>query len=134
MHYGFIFLVTQINSSAASYRVKRLKFSSEFDNMFSIKMVTFCKSASCPSSQKLLAFQNAETSEKDAQEIRAHLAGCEFCAAEVEFYAHYPQSDEKVAEVDIPLPLYELAEALLSNKHKDYSLLNKLLSENEVKI
>jgi len=97
-------------------------------------MITFCKSANCPSSQKLLSFQNSETAEKDARQIRNHLAGCEFCAAEVEFYAHYPQSDETIAEVEIPLPLYELAEALLSNKHKKFSLLNKLLNESEVKI
>lgn len=112
----------------------RLNFTFKSDNMFSIKMVTFCKSANCPSSQKLLAFQNGETAEEDARQIRKHLAGCEFCAAEVEFYAHYPQSEETIVAVDIPLPLYELAEALLSNKHKDYSLLNKLLNESEVKI
>ena len=97
--------------------------------MFSLKMVTFCKSANCPSSQKLLAFQNGDVAEKDTQIIRTHLEGCEFCAAEVEFYAHYPQSEETISEVEIPLPLYELAEALLSNRHKDFSLLNKLLSE-----
>ena len=98
-------------------------------------MITFCKSANCPSSQKLLAFENAELAEKDARPIQRHLFGCEFCAAEVEFYAHYPQSEESIAEVEIPLPLYELAEALLSNKHKDFSLLNKLLSEpDSVKI
>jgi hypothetical protein len=97
-------------------------------------MVTFCKSANCPSSQKLLSFQNGETSEAESQQIRAHLSGCEFCAAEVEFYAHYPQSEETIVEVDIPLPLYELAEALLSNKQKEFSLLNRLLNESEVKI
>lgn len=102
--------------------------------MFSLKMITFCKSANCPSSQKLLSFQNSEAAEKDARQIRTHLTACEFCEAEVEFYAHYPPSEERVAEVDIPLPLYELAEALLSNRHKDYSLLDRLLSENEVKI
>jgi len=36
-----------------------------------------------------------------------------------------------VAKVEIPIPLLELAEALLGNKHKDFSVLNKLLSENE---
>lgn len=94
-------------------------------------MVTFCKSANCPASQKLLAFQNGESAERETQTIRRHLAGCEFCAAEVEFYAHYPQSEESISDVEIPLPLYELAEALLSNKHKDFSLLNKLLSETD---
>jgi hypothetical protein len=94
-------------------------------------MVTFCKSANCPSSHKLLTFQNDEASERETRHIRGHLAGCEFCAAEIEFYAHYPQSEETISEVEIPLPLYELAEALLSNKHKDFSLLNKLLSETD---
>ena len=42
--------------------------------------------------------------------------------------------EETIVEVEIPLPLYELAEALLSNKHKEFSLLNKLLNESEVKI
>jgi hypothetical protein len=133
-HYGFTFPVTQINSSVSVSWVSGLIFTFKSDNMFSIKMVTFCKSANCTSSQNLLRFQNNEAPDKDARQIRAHLAVCEFCAAEVEFYAHYPQSDEKVSEVEIPLPLYELAEALLSNRHKDFSLLNKLLSESEVKI
>ncbi len=78
-----------------------------------------------------MAFQNGDEAERESHSIRSHLAGCEFCAAEAEFYAHYPQSEESVSEVDIPLPLYELAEALLSNKHKDFSLLNKLLSETD---
>lgn len=99
--------------------------------MFSLKMITFRKSVICPSSQKLLAFQNGETAAKEAQKIRRHLAACEFCAAEVEFYAHYPQSEEKIERTEIPLPLYELAEALLSNRQKDFSQLNKLLNEPE---
>ncbi len=94
-------------------------------------MITFCKGLNCPSSQNLLAFQNGEAAEKEFQDIRQHLMICEFCSAEVEFYAHYPQSEEIIAEVEIPLPLYELAEALLRNRHKDFSLLNKLLCENE---
>lgn len=94
-------------------------------------MITFCKNAVCPSSQKLLAFQNGEMSEKDSMPIRQHLSDCEFCAAEIEFYSHYPQADEKIEKVEIPMPLFQLAEALLGNRHKDYSLLNKLLNETE---
>ena len=101
----------------------------EPEDMFSLKMITFCKSANCPSSQRLLSFQNGEVPEKDARRIRKHLTACEFCLSEIEFYSHYPQAEEKIAEVEIPMPLFELAEALLSNKHKDFSLLNKLLSE-----
>ena len=102
--------------------------------MFWLKMVTFCKDTNCPSSQELLAFQNSETSPGDCEEIEAHCAICEFCSSEVEFYAHYPQSEETVATVEIPIPLLELAEALLGNKHKDFSALNKLLCEKEIKI
>ncbi len=92
-------------------------------------MITFRKNAICPSSPKLLKFQNGEAAEKDAQIIRLHLETCEFCAAEIEFYAHYPQSEEKIESTEIPMPLYELAHALLSNHHKDFFLLNQLLSD-----
>lgn len=94
-------------------------------------MVTFCKDTNCPSSQELLAFQCGETSSKEGVKIEKHLATCEFCVSEVEFYKHYPQSEETIAKVEIPLPLLELAEALLGNKHKDFSTLNRLLCENE---
>lgn len=100
--------------------------------MFSVKMITFCKSAICPASESLLAFQNGELSVKEFEKIKIHLAVCEFCTSEVEFYAHYPQAeDESAATVEIPIPLFELAQALLNNKHKDNSLLNQLLDENE---
>jgi hypothetical protein len=100
--------------------------------MFSLKMLSFCKDTNCPSSQELLEFQTGEVSVRENRIIEAHLAACEFCASEVEFYAHYPQSEETVAKVEIPIPLYELAEALLGNKHKNFLALNKLLCENEL--
>ena len=100
-------------------------------------MITFCKSAKCPTSEDLLSFERAggdgNLSVKKSEEIWTHLTGCEFCAAEVEFYAHYPQTaededlEEATTRVEIPLPLYELAKALLNNKHKDFSLLDSLL-------
>ena len=94
-------------------------------------MITFCKNTDCPTSQDLLAFENGDISFSERREIETHLAACEFCASEVEFYTHYPQAEEKVAKVEIPIPLYELAEALLSNKHKGFTLLNKLLCESK---
>lgn len=99
----------------------------------SLKMINFCKSVTCPPSQSLLAFQTGETHKEENEIIRKHLTCCEFCAAEVEFYAHYPQSEDPGCggESKIPLPLYQLAEALLSNQQKNFTLLNKLLSENE---
>ena len=99
--------------------------------MFSIKMNTFNKSVNCPSSEKLLAHQNGDAIAAERDKITVHLRFCEFCAAEVELYSHYPQSDEQIEKADIPPPLFELAEALLSNKHRDNSLLKRLFSEKE---
>jgi hypothetical protein len=109
-------------------------FLSGFNSMFSLnslKMINFCKNASCPSSQDLLSFQKCETSSKENEAIRRHLTACEFCAVEVEFYARFPQSEDNCPETKIPLPLYELAEALLSSKQNNFRLLKKLLNENE---
>jgi hypothetical protein len=104
--------------------------------MFRLKMITFCKSAKCPTSEDLLSFERAGYGDglpvRKSEEIWTHLTGCEFCAAELEFYARYPQTadeedaEETTARVEIPLPLYELAKALLNNKHKDFSLLDSL--------
>ena len=94
-------------------------------------MAAFCKDINCPSSQELLSFQHGEIFLGVFGRIESHLAVCEFCAAETEFYRHYPQSEEAIAGVEIPPPLLELAEALLSDKHKDFFTLNNLLGKGE---
>ncbi|MCU1288737.1 MAG: hypothetical protein JWN60_966 [Acidobacteria bacterium] len=94
-------------------------------------MINFCKNANCPSAQDLLRFQTTEISQRERRNIESHFAECEFCAAEAEFYKHYPQSEEKIEAVEIPKPLYELAKALLGNRRNDFSMLNRLLGENE---
>lgn len=80
-------------------------------------------------SNDLLAFQTGKISLREKERITVHLRFCEFCAAEVEFYAHYPQAEESVENSEIPQPLFELAEALLSNRHKDNSLLKRLFNK-----
>ncbi len=99
--------------------------------MCSLKIAAFCKDINCPSSQELLSFQRGEIFLDVFGSIESHLAVCEFCAAEMEFYRHYPQSEEAVAGAEIPPPLLELAEALLSGKHKDFFTLNNLLGTGE---
>jgi hypothetical protein len=99
-------------------------------------MANFCKSEACPSSQELLDFQNGDLPLDSGVDIRLHLPSCEFCSAEVDFYSHYPQTrDEELIDnaesSQIPAPLFELAEALLKNRHADSASLNALLSENE---
>jgi hypothetical protein len=94
-------------------------------------MINFCKSEACPSSNELLEFQNSDLSRYRAGEIARHLENCEFCEAEVEFYSDYAQEleDPRVETAEIPAPLFELAEALLKNRHTDLSSLNSLLKE-----
>ena len=95
-------------------------------------MVNFCKNEDCPSSQELLDFQNGDLERERSVDIRIHMASCEFCTAEVEFYSLYPQAqDETFAKADkIPAPLFELAEAILKNRQNNPRSLNMLLREN----
>ena len=92
-------------------------------------MQGFCKNEDCPSSHELLEFQNGDLERMRGGEVRKHLASCEFCAAEVEFYSHYPQEEGASEATEIPAPLYELAEALLKNRHGDSRSLDSLLKE-----
>lgn len=92
-------------------------------------MSGFYKSEDCPSSQELLEFQNGDMTREDGKLVREHLAVCEFCSAEVEFYEHYPQSEEPVEPSDIPAPLYDLAESLLTRRRNKLSSLDSLLHE-----
>jgi hypothetical protein len=102
--------------------------------MFSLRMVNFRKSAQCPSSQELLAYQNSELAPRDQLDVQRHIIDCEFCEAEIELYADYPlavEEDCNTSVGEIPHALYQLAEALLEKRYADNSLLNKLLNENE---
>ena len=92
-------------------------------------MTGFCKNEDCPSSHELLCFQNGDLSRTRGSEIRKHMAACEFCSAEVEFYSHYPQEEGSSEITEIPAPLFELAEALLKNRQGDSSSLYSLLNE-----
>jgi anti-sigma factor RsiW len=96
-------------------------------------MTGFYKNEDCPPSDELNDYQNGDSSKERSAEIRRHMATCEFCDAEVEFYSNYPvaaeESQDDIAE--IPAPLYELAEALLKNRHNDNKALNALLEENK---
>lgn len=91
----------------------------------------FCKNEDCPSSHELLGFQTGDLSQSLANEVRRHLAACEFCSAEVEFYSHYPQEEGASETAEIPPPLYELAEALLKNRQGDSSSLYSLINEKD---
>ena len=94
-------------------------------------MINFCKNEDCPSSNELLDFQNGDFVRTRSSEISRHLSTCDFCEAEVEFYSSYPQAQDDIREepAEIPAALFELAEALLKNRHGDPTYLNALLKE-----
>ncbi|MBK9164975.1 MAG: hypothetical protein IPM21_13920 [Acidobacteria bacterium] len=94
-------------------------------------MSDFQKQGDCPSSHDLLAFQTGEMSVSDGGFIRVHLRSCDFCAAEAEFYEHYPISDDfhdQISSPEMPEPLFELAEAILSKKEPSRTL-DRLIKE-----
>lgn len=94
-------------------------------------MAKFCKNEDCPTSEDLLAFQTGDMPLSEGATIRRHLAICEFCSAEVEFYETYPpaaEQEEAVEADSIPTPLYELAEALLIKKRDD-AFFDRLMDE-----
>jgi len=95
------------------------------------KMTAFCKHEDCPSSNELLDYQKGELLLTRGAAVVKHLEQCEFCEAEVEFYSHYPQEETSEASerVEIPAPLFELAEALLKKRHANADALNALLKE-----
>jgi hypothetical protein len=96
-------------------------------------MARFCKNEDCPTSEDLLAFQLGDMPLSEGSGIRRHLAICEFCAAEVEFYENFPPAEDtsETAQADaMPRPLQELAEALLA-KRSDDDFFDRLLEEDE---
>ncbi len=99
--------------------------------MFLVKMIGFCKSRKCPSSEMLLEYHSGNSTPEEAVVVFDHLEVCDFCAAELDLYAHSSQEEENVSLSDIPRPLFELADSLLNNRHKDSSLLDKLLIEDK---
>lgn len=92
-------------------------------------MVNFSKNEDCPASDELLAFQTGGLTEVEGTAVRSHLATCEFCTAEVDFYSHFPQSEDAFETAQMPKPLFDLAQALMS-KIKDHSFFKKLMDEN----
>lgn len=84
-------------------------------------MATFRKREDCPTSQQLLAYQLGDIEGGVGRIIGRHLAVCEFCHAEVDFYERYPQAEEPedaAEDVSMPEPLFELAEALLNKNSR----------------
>lgn len=92
-------------------------------------MSDFRKEKHCPSSFELVEVANGTLDGEQGLRIATHLAACDFCAAEVEFYQYFPPDSEDVSEIPMPEPLKELAEALLAHEKIHISRLEYLLRE-----
>ena len=90
-------------------------------------MQSFYKTEDCPASEILAALRGPKI---ESDELRLHLADCEFCAAELEFYRRFPPREERVEPANIPEPLFQLADELL-HKKKDFSELYKLAGKRD---
>lgn len=93
--------------------------------MYSTSIVYFCKQATCPSSEALLAYREARESVEQGQWIESHLSACDFCGAEFQLLAeHAPPERESYALTAMPTNLRRLAESLLTG-----AMLEKLFGD-----
>ena len=100
--------------------------------MFQRDSITFGKSHDCPTSDRMLAFRKKELGNYASDVIKDHLAECDFCSAEFEFFQKFPFiPEEQVRPTLIPEHLYELAAALLENGESGIVRLRSLVSEPE---
>ena len=92
-------------------------------------MSSFRKEKNCPSSYELAEIANGPVSGEQGLRIATHLASCDFCSAELEFYRAYPPEGSGVPAPPIPGPLRELAESLIGRETIHISRLEYLLKE-----
>jgi hypothetical protein len=86
----------------------------------------FQKQCHCPSSQDLASYQQRSLANWQRSQISAHLAICDFCAAEFQLLSKFPPT-EKLNECP-PMPEYlrVLAESLLASRAAQESVLRQL--------
>jgi hypothetical protein len=84
--------------------------------MGSVSTAPFCKRKTCPATELLLLYHDAELAPALEHAVATHLVECDFCGAELSLLAKYPPGDLACyAPVPIPEPLYRLARALLGD-------------------
>jgi hypothetical protein len=81
-----------------------------------LSAIAFCKRATCPASETLLAYRTCGLAAERMVWVSTHLDECDFCGAELQLLTKHapPEQVEECALVDIPLNLRWLAESLLS--------------------
>jgi len=75
----------------------------------------FYKSPVCPSSESLLAYQDATLSAQLLQRVERHLAACDFCNAELQLLTRHQANPEEYFFAEMPAQLRMWAERLLQH-------------------
>ena len=84
--------------------------------MSSVRRGRFVKTRGCPSSHELLLLQSEATSLERSAKIISHLAGCDFCFAEVYFLSRHQLFLIPYEPAEMPEHLRKLAQALLTRQ------------------
>ena len=90
------------------------------NNVLSLPLKIFAKSATCPCADELLAFSQLVLQPERAELIDAHLEECDFCRAELQLLERFPCQPEAVPVEEIPPSLRALAESILRNPQRAF--------------
>jgi hypothetical protein len=97
-----------------------------------LNAIAFCKRATCPSSETLLAYRTCDLAVERMVWVAAHLDECDFCGAELQFLTeHSPPEVEECAIAVMPQNLRWLAESLLSANLLSLESLAETVCEKE---
>lgn len=83
--------------------------------MGSISGSDFRKKWHCPSAEALVSYNHSQPANWRTSRITAHLAICDFCAAELQLLSKFPLAEHCSETPQMPAHLRALAEALLSS-------------------
>ncbi len=78
------------------------------------KATKFCKQLTCPSSETLLSYGAAGLASELKIHVTKHVAGCDFCGAELQLLARHAPDTVHYKQEKMPAPLRYLAESLLA--------------------
>lgn len=83
--------------------------------MRSSSTAKFRKQRTCPPAKLLLRYAAANSALGSSRKIKAHLAVCDFCGAELQMLTRHPPVGERTfARIEIPVALRCLAESLMA--------------------
>jgi hypothetical protein len=100
--------------------------------MKTLTETSFCKQASCPSSETLLTYSAYGLESQTDARITEHLSACDFCCAELQLLAECPQADEgETLKTEIPLSLRRLAEEILAGSFLTAEMFTEAAYEKE---